>query len=63
MVAIKSIALVVSEETGRISIAISGELHYNLSIDEMKLLILEELRPKKVVAVDEEENEDEKVAE
>lgn len=49
------IALVVSEETGRLSIAINGELHYNLSIDEVKLMILEELRPKKTVIMDDEE--------
>ena len=51
------LALVVSEETGRISIAIGGELHYNLSIDEFKLMILEELRPKKELIVDEEEDD------
>lgn len=49
------IALVVSEETGRISIAIGGELHYNLSLDEFKLMILEELRPKKEIIIDDEE--------
>ena len=41
------IALVVSEETGRISIAIQSELNYNLSLDDAKLLLLEELQPKK----------------
>jgi diadenylate cyclase len=51
------LALVVSEETGRISIAIGGELHYNLTIDEFKLMILEELRPKKEVIIDEEEDD------
>lgn len=50
-----SIALVVSEETGRLSMAISGELHYNLSLDEVKLMILEELRPKKMLIIDDEE--------
>ena len=30
------IALIVSEETGRLSIAINGELRYNLTIDEVK---------------------------
>ena len=55
------LALVVSEETGRISIAIGGELYYNLTLDEFKLMILEELRPKKETIVDEEEDaEDEK---
>jgi diadenylate cyclase len=50
-----SLALVVSEETGRLSMAISGELHYNLSIDEVKLMILEELRPKRSLIVEDEE--------
>ena len=42
-----AIALIVSEETGRISIAIQSELNYNLSLDDAKLLLLEELQPKK----------------
>ena len=42
-----AIALVVSEETGRISVAIKSELNYNLSLDDAKLLLLEELQPKK----------------
>ncbi len=55
------LALVVSEETGRISIAMGGELYYNLTLDEFKLMILEELRPKKeIIADDEEDAEDEK---
>ena len=41
------IAVVVSEETGRISIAIQSELNYNLSLDDVKVLLLDELRPKK----------------
>ena len=49
------IALVVSEETGRLSIAIGGELNYNLTLDEFKLMLLEELRPKKETVVDDEE--------
>lgn len=40
------ISLMVSEETGRISIAVGGVLHYNLTLDEFKLMLLEELRPK-----------------
>ena len=51
------IALVVSEETGRLSIAVGGELNYNLSLDEFKLMLLEELRPKKEITVDDEEVE------
>ena len=41
------ISIVVSEETGRISIAIQSELNYNLSLDDAKMLLLEELQPKK----------------
>lgn len=49
------ISLIVSEETGRISIAINGELNYNLTLDEFKLMLLEELRPKKAIELEEEE--------
>lgn len=49
------ISLIVSEETGRVSMAVNSELHYNLTMDELKILLLEELRPKKVVIPDEEE--------
>ena len=49
------IAIVASEETGRLSIAIDGELYYNLTLDEVKLRLLEELRPKKEVFVEEED--------
>ena len=55
-----AIAVVVSEETGRISVAIGGKLNYNLSIDEVKLMILEELMPKSetfIVENDEEEDD------
>lgn len=51
------ISLVVSEETGRLSIAIGGELFYNLTIDDVKMKLLEELRPKKTVILDELEEE------
>ncbi len=49
------IALIVSEETGRVSIAMNGELNYNLTLDEVKMTLLEELRPKKMIFMDEEE--------
>lgn len=48
------IAIVVSEETGRVSIAVNGELHYNLTIDDFKMMLLEELRPKVDSIVNEE---------
>ena len=53
------IALIVSEETGRLSIAMNGELNYNLTLDEVKMILLEELRPKQSVLLDEEEDENE----
>lgn len=55
------ISLIVSEETGRISIAVNGELNYNLTLDEFKLMLLEELRPKKSFELEEEEIEDENI--
>ena len=56
-----ALAVVVSEETGRISVAAGGKLSYNLSIDEVKLMILEELMPKSetfIVEKDEPEEDD-----
>ena len=55
------IAIVVSEETGRLSVAVNGELNYNLTLDEVKLLLLEELRPKKSILLDEEDEDEEEV--
>ncbi len=46
-----SIAIVVSEETGRISIAIKGEMLYNLTIDDVRMLLIDELKPKTEVDV------------
>ena len=57
------IAIVVSEETGRLSLAIDGELYYNLTLDEVKLRLLEELRPKKGVFVEEEDIKNENSSE
>ncbi len=51
------ISIICSEETGRLSIAVSSELHYNLTLDEIKLILLEELRPKKPLIIDEEDEE------
>ncbi|MBE6147398.1 MAG: TIGR00159 family protein [Firmicutes bacterium] len=41
-----AISIVVSEETGRISVAVKGELFYNLSIDDVRIMLIDELRPK-----------------
>ena len=51
------ISLVVSEETGRLSMAVGGELHYNLTPDEIKVMLLEELGPKKSLVIEEEEDQ------
>ncbi len=52
-----AIALVVSEESGRISIACNGELNYNLTLDEFRMKLIEELNPKTEVFFEAEENE------
>ncbi len=41
-----AVALIVSEETGRISIAVDHEIHYNLSVDEFRMMLVDELKPK-----------------
>ena len=57
-----ALALVISEETGRISIACDGDLNYNLSLDEFRLRLIEELKPKTEVFyeadLDEEEGDE-----
>ena len=45
--------------TKRISIAIGGVLNYNLTLDEFKLMLLDELRPKKAFITTEEEEDEE----
>lgn len=56
-----AIVLIVSEETGRISIAINSALNYNLSVDEFKKTLYNELSPKTEIfyAADERGEEDE----
>lgn len=41
-----AIVLVVSEETGKISIALNGTMNYNLTYDEFKKMLYNELTPK-----------------
>ena len=56
------ISLIVSEETGRISIAVGGVLNYNLSLDDARMMLIEELKPKKETLLDDEfEQGDEEV--
>ncbi len=52
-----AVALIVSEENGRISIACNNELNYNLSLDEFRMKLIEELSPKNEVFFEAEENE------
>ncbi len=56
-----AIALVVSEETGKISIAVDGELKYNLSLDEFRMTLVEELRPKTEIFYDADSSDDKDV--
>lgn len=55
-----AIAIVVSEETGKVSIAIGGTLNYNLSLDDARMILIEELKPKKEVLLDDEFEDDDK---
>lgn len=40
------ISLIVSEETGRMSISVKGELFYNLTVDDVRMMLIDELRPR-----------------
>lgn len=53
------ISLVVSEETGRLSVAVKGELFYNLSLDDVRMMLIDELRPKNEIEFNEEVDEEE----
>ena len=52
-----AICIVVSEETGRVSIALKGEMLYNLTIDDVRMMLIDELRPKQDVDFDDDEDE------
>lgn len=58
-----AICIVVSEETGRISVALKGELLYNLTIDDARMLLIDELRPKQDIELAEEEIDEEEIYE
>lgn len=58
-----SISLIVSEETGRMSVAVRGELYYNLSLDDIRIMLIDELRPKQDINMDEEEMDEEEIYE
>lgn len=52
-----AIALVVSEETGRLSIASDGELKYNLTLEEFRMTLVDELKPKAEMFYDADDGE------
>ena len=54
-----AISVIVSEETGRISIAVKGELFYNLTIDDARMMLIDELKPKQDVSEEEEDDYEE----
>ena len=56
-----AIAIVVSEETGKISMAISGVLNHGLSIDDARMTLVEELRPRREVLLDDEFEDEEDI--
>lgn len=58
-----AICLVVSEETGRVSIAVKGELFYNLALDDVRMMLIDELRPKQDLDFDEDEMDEEEIYE
>lgn len=58
-----AICLVVSEETGRLSVAIKGEIYYNLSLDDVRMMLIDELKPKTNSTYDQEEIEEEELYE
>jgi len=58
-----AIAVVVSEETGKISIALNGVLNYNLSIDDLRMMLVEELKPRHEILLDDEFDDSEEGAE
>lgn len=54
-----AIALVVSEETGRLSLAVEGELRYNLEPEQFRMMLIDELKPKMEVFFEADESESE----
>lgn len=53
-----AICIVVSEETGRVSIALKGEMLYNLTLDDVRMMLIDELKPKQDIEFEEIEEED-----
>ncbi len=58
-----AICIVVSEETGRVSIAVKGEMLYNLTLDDVRMMLIDELKPKQDIDLLELETEEEEIYE
>ena len=58
-----AICIVVSEETGRVSIALKGEMLYNLTLDDVRMMLIDELKPKQEVDYEDEEINEEEIYE
>ena len=54
-----AICIVVSEETGRVSIALKVEMLYNLTLDDVRMLLIDELKPKQDMDYEDEIEEEE----
>ena len=51
-----AISICVSEETGRVSIGVDGQLNYNMTLEDARMLLIESLQPKKETFFDAESN-------
>lgn len=58
-----AICVVVSEETGRVSLAVKGELFYNLALDDVRMMLIDELRPKQDLDFDDDDMDEEEIYE
>lgn len=52
-----AICIVVSEETGRVSIALKGEMLYNLTLDDVRMMLIDELKPKQDLDYNEDDDD------
>ncbi len=51
-----AVTIIVSEETGRVSIAMEGKLNYNLTLEDTRMMLIESLQPQKETFYDAESN-------
>lgn len=54
-----AICIIVSEETGRVSITLKGEMLYNLTLDDVRMMLIDELKPKQDIEFEEDIDEEE----